>query len=274
MPLTPVDGVDVYYRATAGPAPLVVFVHGYCCRSADWAAQLADLGRDHAVAAPDLIGHGRSGAGTEPWTIGANARAVGAVLDASGPGPVVLVGHSMGCRIALQTALNRPDRVAGIVLVDGSWTGPGDPAVVVPAIRDRIAAMGARRWIVDSFERMFLPGADEQLRARLLARAATAPLQAATELLPDMFGWDAGRMAGTLAQLRVPVLAVQSTDLDDRLLRVAVRTGDRTRWLDLLADRVRDLRVVTVPARSHFPMLERPDLVSAAVADFAAALAR
>jgi lipase len=110
-----------------GPAgsPRVLAVHGLTGHGRRWQT-LAELHLpDVAVAAPDLIGHGRS-SWSAPWTIDANVAALSALV--TGPGePVVVVGHSFGCAIALQLAASRPELVAGLVLLDpavgldGGW---------------------------------------------------------------------------------------------------------------------------------------------------------
>lgn len=55
------------------------------------------------IAAPDLLGHGRS-PWAAPWTIDANVSALAALLDNQGDGPVVVVGHSFGGAVAMHLA--------------------------------------------------------------------------------------------------------------------------------------------------------------------------
>ncbi|MGV0802440.1 alpha/beta fold hydrolase, partial [Mycolicibacterium elephantis] len=79
---------------------------------------------EFAVAAPDLIGHGRS-SWAAPWTLEANVDALSALIAADAP--VVVVGHSFGGALALNLAAARPDLVAALVLLDpavgldGEW---------------------------------------------------------------------------------------------------------------------------------------------------------
>lgn len=79
-----------------------------------------------AIAAPDLIGHGRS-SWAAPWTLDANVAALADLLDVDTGGPVVVVGHSFGGAVALNLAAARPDLVAALVLLDpavgldGGW---------------------------------------------------------------------------------------------------------------------------------------------------------
>lgn len=79
-----------------------------------------------AVAAPDLIGHGRS-SWDAPWTIEANVAALAELLEQHADSPVVIVAHSFGSALALHLAAAHPDRVAALVLLDpavgldGGW---------------------------------------------------------------------------------------------------------------------------------------------------------
>ncbi|CAN5452628.1 alpha/beta hydrolase [soil metagenome] len=76
------------------------------------------------MAAPDLVGHGRSSY-RAPWTIDANVAALAAVA-AEAPEPVVVVGHSFGGAIALHLAATHPELVSGLVLLDPAVGLDGD----------------------------------------------------------------------------------------------------------------------------------------------------
>jgi pimeloyl-ACP methyl ester carboxylesterase len=79
------------------------------------AVQALCQARGHASLLLDYSGHGASGGRFEDGTIGAWTRDALAVIDRVAPGPVVLVGSSMGGWIALLAALARRDRIAALV---------------------------------------------------------------------------------------------------------------------------------------------------------------
>ncbi|TXS42628.1 alpha/beta fold hydrolase [Streptomyces sp. OR43] len=101
-------------------APPLLLLPGGGATSTVWYAQAAALGRTHRVHAVDLVGEpGRSAAGERPVRSVEDLRGwLDAVLDALGPGPVALCGHSYGGWIALHHALHAPHRVRRLVLVD------------------------------------------------------------------------------------------------------------------------------------------------------------
>jgi len=100
-------------------------VHGLTGHGQRW-QHLADYVPEITIAAPDLVGHGRS-SWAAPWTIDANVAAFAALLDDQATTPVLVVGHSFGGALAMQLAAARPDQVSALLLLDpavgldGTW---------------------------------------------------------------------------------------------------------------------------------------------------------
>jgi lipase len=119
------DLLHVYRYGPTRP-PQILAVHGLTGHGLRWQTLATKHLPEFAIAAPDLIGHGRS-SWAAPWSIDANVDALAALLDAEAEGPVVVVGHSFGGAIALNLAAVRPDLVSSLVLLDpavgldGGW---------------------------------------------------------------------------------------------------------------------------------------------------------
>lgn len=117
--------LHVYRYGPSGPVRVLV-LHGLTGHGRRWEPLTAHL-PEIAVAAPDLLGHGRS-SWAAPWTIDANVSALAALLDNEADAPVLVVGHSFGGAIAMHLAAARPDQVAALLLLDpavgldGNWT--------------------------------------------------------------------------------------------------------------------------------------------------------
>ncbi|OBJ90097.1 alpha/beta fold hydrolase [Mycobacterium asiaticum] len=105
--------------------PEVLALHGLTGHGQRW-QHFADYVPEIAIAAPDLIGHGRS-TWAAPWTIEANVAALSALLEDEAQAPVHVVGHSFGAALGLHLAAARPDLVASLLLLDpaigldGGW---------------------------------------------------------------------------------------------------------------------------------------------------------
>lgn len=111
-------GLETFYLE-AGPVdgPTVVLVHGLSATNASMLPLIPALSDRYRVLAPDLPGHGGTQATTKPH----GARYLGDWLAAfvreTCDEPVVLIGNSLGGRTSLETALNEPDLVRGLVLL-------------------------------------------------------------------------------------------------------------------------------------------------------------
>lgn len=126
--------LHVHRYGPAGPVE-VLAIHGVTEHGQAWEL-LSGYLPETTVAAPDLLGHGRS-SWAAPWSIDANVSALAALVDAAADGPVVVVGHSFGGAIALQLAAARPDLVTALILLD--------PAVALDGnqVREVVDAMVA-----------------------------------------------------------------------------------------------------------------------------------
>lgn len=237
----------VAHASGAGSLPPVVLVHGAGASSDDWPAPLRALpGR--RVLAVDLPGHGAA-PGPAGASIAERAAAVEALLDEAGIAAAVIAGHSMGGAVALTLALERPARVAGLVLVaTGARLRVAPEALALSASPEGLAL--AARAMAD---RSYGPGASDAVReARAREIAATPP----GLLHADLAACDAFDVMARLGELRVPALVVCGTD--DRLTP--------PKYAAFLAERIAGARRVLVPGAGHLVMLERPAEVAAAIA--------
>lgn len=114
-----VDGVPIHYLEWGDPAqPGLVLVHGGAAHAHWWTFLAPMFAENWHVVAVDLSGHGDSGR-RDSYSHEAWAGEVMAVADAAGfPGPPVLVGHSLGGLVTIQTASDHGDRLRGAVIVD------------------------------------------------------------------------------------------------------------------------------------------------------------
>ena len=118
------DGTLIYAHRAAGPRPVTaLFCDGIACDGFVWKYLWEDLRSDVSVAHFHYRGHGRSSRPRDPDRIdvGAHAEDADAVRRALGDPPVVLIGHSLGTEIALEAYRLRPENVAGLVLLCGSF---------------------------------------------------------------------------------------------------------------------------------------------------------
>lgn len=260
-------------RAGTGAPPLL-FVHGFTCAHTDWEPQLAHFSKQHAVAACDLRGHGATPGTPADVTIENFGADVAQLLVELNWTNAVLVGHSMGCRVVMQAALDAPDRVGAIVLVDGSALGSGDPQAAERDMSAKIRAIGFPAMAAGMFGEMFVAASDPTRKAAILARASNFPAEIGLALFPRTVGWDARNLERALKTLRVPILAIQSTSLNAERKRVQLKAGDSTPYLDQLRRLNANVRTVIVPGAGHFTGLDAADVVNREIGALVASLNR
>jgi pimeloyl-ACP methyl ester carboxylesterase len=243
------QGIKLAYEDRGAGKPAFVFVHGWTCNRSFFAPQAAYFARRHRVVSVDRRGHGESDKPQGPYTRAQDAEDIAYVIEQLGLGPVVAVGHSQGGLTVLQLAVDYPDRVAAIVMVDPA------PFVFPPEQRTGVEAMVAaieagnqepRRQFIASH--LFLPTSDRKLVEDVLAVMLATPSHVAASAMRGDLAFDGPAVA---AQCKVPALHLAATPPFTPPHRMA-------EWL---------LGVVngqTVGA-GHFNQLEAPDQVNAMI---------
>ena len=268
MPHLDLRNRRLFYDRRGTGEPALVFVHGYTCDHTDWQPQIDAFQSHHQVIACDLPGHGASGVHPTANSIETFGEDVATLLVALDLSPAVLVGHSMGCRVVIQACLNAPDRVAGLILVDGSWIGQGDPQQLEQQTRTRMTETGYETLARQLFADMFLDGADETLKQRLIERATALPEDVSIPLFARLVAWDAGQMETALSRIAVPLLLLQSTYFNADLVRVPVQRGDTIPWFDVARRNAPNVDIEIISDVGHFSMLEAPQAVNQSITAF------
>jgi 2-succinyl-6-hydroxy-2,4-cyclohexadiene-1-carboxylate synthase len=247
------------HRVVAGEplAGRVVLVHGFTQTLGSWEVVGGRLAGRWQVVRVDLPGHG--GSGRVRVGFGEATRLLG---EAGGVG--AYVGYSLGGRLCLRLALDRPDLVRALVLI-GASPGIADPAArAVRRADDAALATEIERDGVAAFLERWLAG---PLFATLPAAAAGWDERLANT--PDGLASALRRLGSgvqeplwrRLTGLRPPTLLVAGA-LDAKFGAVA---------REMAAAIGPDARVALVPGAGHAVHLERPDATAALVEEFLAA---
>lgn len=241
------------------PGPRVVLAHGFTQTARSWSEFERLLARrlpGVETVAVDLPGHGDSCADPALDLRGSAS----SLVEAGGTG--VYVGYSMGGRVTLHAALERPDRVRSLVLI-GATAGIDDPGeraarrAADERLADRIEAIGVEAFL------------DEWLANPLFAGLSTEAAGVADRLRNTAAGLAASlRATGTgtqqplwdrLGQLRQPVL-VLAGEHDAKFRELGAR----------LARHLPSATFVSVPGAGHTVHLEQPEATAEIVAGWLA----
>lgn len=140
-----VNGIRLHYASSGQPGrPLIVLLHGFPEFWFAWQAQLATLGQTHFVIAPDTRGINLSDKPPELRDYRAHRVAADVVELAKSLGyaEFTLVGHDWGGAVAYTVAIQYPERVRRLVILNAVH-----PAIFVRELRDSPAQAAASQYI-------------------------------------------------------------------------------------------------------------------------------
>ncbi len=244
------DNIVVHYLE-AGQGPVLVLVHGLGSSSEVWRDSIRYLARGYRVVALDLPGYGKSDKPRSDYSIEYHAAALNDFIDALGAGKVALVGNSMGGWISAITALNHPEKVSHLILVDSA---------------------GLRR---DKFPSINLnPSTKEEMRALLLALFADKSF-VTEKLVNDQ--WEYRKDIRSTVQATLESLKTKLPLLDDRLKNIKVPaliiwgredTLTPLAYAERFAKGIPGSKLVVIDSAGHIPQVEQPAAFYRAVKGF------
>jgi pimeloyl-ACP methyl ester carboxylesterase len=274
MPSIRSNNADIYYETTGKGKLSFFLVHGITCDKSDWSSQIKPLSAKYQVVTCDLRGHGQSTGDKFGDTIEVLAEDVNALIEKLDLQNVILVGHSMGCRVVLEAYLHNFKPVRGIVLVDGSLVARGNAIEARETTRKSMEKAGYSEFMRRNFADMFFGDYDVNMKDRIVARALKMNPDFGISLRSNMAGWDAAQMDMALSSVRVPLMVVQSTGTKANSERFSLAKGDDTTWLKLIRSFVPAARIETLAGYGHFIMLEAPDVTNKLLLDLASQINR
>ncbi|MFI6047080.1 alpha/beta fold hydrolase [Nocardia sp. NPDC051321] len=256
----------------AGSGPPVVFLHNAGTQRHIWDDQLAVLRRDHQVFALDLPGYGQSDQPADGYRLADYARMLGAFLDTHRLTDVVLVGNCLGSATSLSYAIDHPDRVRALVLINPlTWDTVSSGQSAPMAWADARLPLGPLA------RRLALPGRAVSLIVanQLGARGKRQRLQHSPRLRAH---WsDRGRLHALheLVQGFPAYAALDRFDPPADFPPICTIWGRQNRILSARAGtRLNRMlhahTAVELPDCGHLPMVEDPDTVTSIITDFLA----
>ena len=256
MPTLRSNGIDLYYE-TAGQGEPLLLLHGLGSRSEDWQLQVPAFAQRYRVVAADMRGHGRTSKPPGPYSVPMMAADVLGLLDGLGLAAAHVVGLSMGGMIAFQMAVDQPERVRSLVIVNSG------PELVARTFGERL-----RVWQRLALARLFPPARTAQfLGPRLFPKAEQAELRemfiahwaqndprAYRAAMRALIGWSVLDRVGTL---RCPTLII-SGDRD------YTPASYKERYTALIPD----ARLVVIEDSGHATPIDQAERFNACVLEF------
>ncbi len=264
MPVANVNGQAIHYEDSGGDGPAVIFSHGFLMDHSMFDAQVAALDGYRCIRW-DERGFGGTDAAAD-FTYWDSADDAVALLDHLGIDRAVFVGMSQGGFLSFRAALNYPERVRALVLID---TEPGvDPPEVLDGYRAMIGHWTSSEPLGDVGE--FVAGlilGDPELNATWIEkweqrRSDPAKREQMVFAAETLLSRD--DITDRVSEINCPVLIVHGTD--DQSIAIA--------HADAYAANLGDVRgFVRVEGAAHAPNMTHPTVVNPPLIEFLANLA-
>jgi pimeloyl-ACP methyl ester carboxylesterase len=230
--------------------PPLVLIHGAGGMHLYWPPEIRRL-PGYCVYALDLPGHGKSAICDGQQTIGDYARYLVQWLESIHLRRAVVVGHSMGCAIALALAIHHPEYVVGLVLIGGGARLRVHPDLLNYAADATTFHKAAELLVSCSFSQKAAPRLVELASRRILEvrqSVLCGDLQACNH-------FDVMHLLDTIQQSTLVICGI-----DDQMTPL--------RYSQYLSSSIPNARLKVIPDAGHMVMLEQPRLVSDSMLSF------
>lgn len=253
--------VDLHVVDEGRGEPPVLLVHGYTGSILDWADVQPTLAERRRVVSYTQRGHGESTNTGEPasYTFDELVADLAAVIDALDLAPLHLLGHSMGGIVVLRYALEHPEKLRSLVLMDTFAEPAGAlPQDMIDALvaKARIEGMGAVLDVMRPFMEGMMGEQPPERRAVLAARME----RKIPNMDPEAFGSFARELNTYPSVL---------SRLGELTMSVTVLVGERDTNLvqpaHVMAEAIPGGQLVVFPDAGHSPQEDDPVAWVAAV---------
>lgn len=202
-----VNGINLAYEVQ-GDGPALLFIHGLGSCLQDWEFQAAAFSQRYKVISFDLRGHGQSDKPAGPYSIKLFADDAAALLKALNVASAHVVGISMGGGVAFQLAVDHPELVTTLTIVNSG------PEAVIKTFKEKFA-IWMRKYVVRKkgmaklaeliAPRIFPQPENKAIREAFAERLAKNDPTAYLHAIDALVGWSVLPRIGAIA---CPVLII------------------------------------------------------------------
>ena len=267
MPKVKAQGAAIHYE-TRGDGQAFLFFSETACDGEIWKLhQVPEFSRDHRVIIHDYRGTGRSDKPSTDYTTKLFCDDAVAILDALDVKDAIVLGHSMGGRVAQLMALDYPGRVKKLILASTGASFPGPPGLPLTMCREMIE-WGYERYLRDhtmqvGFTDEFARREPERLEAFFQQRLAN--VCPAEFYLRHVLARQSHDTSARLKEIRVPTLIMVGELEGDPNVLMTHRMSS-----DILAKSIPSARYVVLPGQKHNYFASAPDAAHRVIREFIA----
>ena len=256
MPTIKVDNLPFYYEVY-GQGPPLVLLHGLGSSLLDWEHQVKVLADHFQVVTVDLRGHGQTGKAPGPYSVSLFASDVAKLIQSLQLAPVHVAGLSMGGMIAFQLALDTPELVKSLIIINSG------PALILKTsqertaffLRDLIVRCLGMGYLAQKLAKILLPEPHQKpLREKLIKRWSANNKKAYLASLSAITGWS---VEDRISNLQCPCLIMSA---DNDYTPVSFKQA--------YMSKISRAELVVIRNSRHLSPIDQPEQVNSAILKF------
>jgi len=245
-----VNDFEMYYE-DIGEGPPLVLIHGMGGDSSEWSLLTPELSKEVRCIAVDLRGHGKSEKPDQPYTQDMFADDVAALLDTLGVDRAYICGLSMGGFVALKMALNHPEKVRGLILIDTAARMPAKSIEVGARWAKIFAEKGLEAYIEAEIRDIFHPMFARRHKDMVNHFAESMRTRDASTIARIQQGYLKSPLAieNDIKKIKVPTLIIHGRE--DEVVPVEEA--------EFMHRQIPNSQIAIIPFSGHAALLERKD---------------
>ncbi|NNK78082.1 MAG: alpha/beta fold hydrolase, partial [Litoreibacter sp.] len=240
-------------------APVIVLIHGLGLSRHMWRDHLPALTRSHTVLSYDLYGHGDSAPPSGVASLGVYATQIRILMDHLGIGRAAVVGFSIGGMINRRFALDHPERLAALAILNSPHDRGDEGQKLVEERAAKVREKGAFSTFDEALARWFTPAFRENAPdVMALVRDWRGQVD------PESYAQAAWVLANGVRELIRPDPPITAPTL---VMTCENDSGSTPAMSHAIASETDGAQTIIVPRLQHLGLMEDPDAFTTPILD-------
>ncbi len=257
MPYVNINNINLYYELHGQQGTPILFIHGLGSSTRDWEYQLPYFKDKHQLLLYDQRGHGQSDKPDHPYSVAEFATDSAQLIQSLFPQGLHVVGHSLGGMVAFQLALDYPELVKTLTIVNSA------PAVIFPHLKDEffffLRSVNVKLFgmppLSKHLAKILFPLTEQtELRDKFITRLSENDPKAYLNALRAFRGWT---VMHRLHSLICPTLII-----------TADKDYTPVSFKELYTTLIPNAELVVIKNSRHITIVDQADIFNKTVADF------
>jgi pimeloyl-ACP methyl ester carboxylesterase len=267
------DGIRLAYIDEGKGSETILMIHGLGSYLPAWKKNISELSKNYRVIAVDLPGYGKSSKAPHSGLMTFYAGVIGELIQKLDLGPVNLAGHSMGGQISMVLALEKPELVKRLILVDPagfeSFTAGQKnwfKDVMTPNLVRLTTVEAIESNLASNFYRM-PEDAKFMIEDRIAMRDASDFDNYCLAVARSVHGMVDEAVLEKIPQIKTPTLIFFGEN-DMLIPNRYLNPGFTSKIAENGAALIKGSKLVMVPKCGHFMMFEKPEVFNTETRNF------